>query len=119
MESFDHVNANSQELRSPPSPAFKVFPDRVTLQPAPSSRRTPFGNYKVDSSRRETEVSPSRRIAYCLGLTTVEFKASLTQEINELLDEIETTCHNEYTDPGQEQARSDVSAKLQIPSEDS
>jgi hypothetical protein len=70
----------------------QTYPDRVTFQPVIRPRRTPFDHYKKDKGTwRGAEVNTAKIVAKRLGIPKIEFGELLTREINELLDEIETT----------------------------
>jgi hypothetical protein len=86
-----------QEIKftSPKDPLQEVHsvshPDRVTFQPAFHNRRTPLDKYKDKDTWQGEGVNSSKFAAKRLGIPETEFKELLTREINELLDEIETT----------------------------
>ena len=67
-----------------------TFPDRVTLQPATRIWKTPLCKYKVARGVTKQGVNSSKVAARRLGITEAEFNDALTQEINDLLKEIET-----------------------------
>jgi hypothetical protein len=51
---------------------------------------------------RAPEINPSKRAAKRLGISESEFEESVTREINELLQEIEDSCHAAFQDIGKE-----------------
>ena len=67
------------------------LPDRVTLQPGDRVRRTPYDIYKGKRFQRERAGNSSKLAARTLGISEAEFGEILTNEINELLEEIENT----------------------------
>lgn len=58
--------------------------DRVTLQPTAFPRRTPFDHHQRKRDTRQPEVNTIRHVTH-------RFEAKLTEEIDELLREIEAT----------------------------
>ena len=72
-----------------------TLPDRVTLQPGPRTRRTPFDFYKKNEVVPGLEFNSTKRAAKSLGVSVQTFEDSLTKEIDELLCEIEASRREE------------------------
>ena len=90
------VGAQESQTVRTSSPVFsegRTLPDRVTLQPGPRSRRTPFDRYKLKKEEvvSRQEVNIYKKSAKRLGVSEPLFEDSLTKEIDELLGEIEVS----------------------------
>ena len=104
-----HVRAESQQPTPPPPPPLPqdsqiehepprtekhptqtwTHTDRVTFQPSTSHRCSYFDKYKKKNRCAQGPVVSNSYSAKKLGISEQEFEASLTEEINDLLTEID------------------------------
>lgn len=89
-QDFQTIRTNSSAFSE-----VRIFPDRVTLQPGPRTRRTPFDHYKHKKVVSRQEVNIYKQTAKRLGVSVQLFEESLTKEIDELLGEIEVSRQKE------------------------
>ena len=90
---FGRNTEDSQDFQTKSSAFVEVLtlPNRVTLQPGPRTRRTPFDCYKNKDVLSGQVFNSTKRAAKSLGVSVQRFEDSLTKEIDELLGEIEAS----------------------------
>ena len=89
--SGDTQNTQKEHATPPVFVKVQTLPDRVTFQPGFKARRTPFDHYKKKEVVSGQEFDSSKKAAERLGISVQQFEVSLTEEIDELLGEIDAS----------------------------